>query len=449
MPSPERRFRAAAFGAKAWVCYSLGSTFGYTAKVMIRASGRRYRAGVSRRGFQARWPASLICARANRDLAIATAVGVVEIAGTTLSSAPGATGVHHGCWWADNCATAKPLDLIGYVLLVIGPLALLERRRHPAAVLVIVFAATLLYVAIGYSAGPVYLALTVALATAVTAGHRLLGWLTVVAGWALFPWLPPAVGRGSTPSALGALALAAWLLTLIAAAEAVRQRRLRIAEVERGHRQEAERRAGEERLRIARELHDVLAHNISLINVQAGMALHFFDTRPEDARSALSAIKDASGEALRETRSVLGMLRRVDEKLPRAPIPGIAQLSDLISRSAAAGIAVELEVEGEQRALPASVDRAGFRIVQESLTNVTRHAGASSATVRLSYGEHELAVVVEDDGRGPQRHAAGDGGSGIAGMRERAAALGGDLKAGPGPRGGFAVRARLPIGDVR
>ncbi|MGZ4306670.1 MAG: sensor histidine kinase, partial [Solirubrobacteraceae bacterium] len=290
-------------------------------------------------------------------------------------------------------------------------------------------------------------ALIVALATAVIAGHRLLGWLTVLVGWALFLWLPPAVGRGTVPSALGALALGAWLLVLIGAAEAVRERRLRKAEAERRHRQEAERRASEERLRIARELHDVLAHNISLINVQSGVALHLLDEQPEQARAALSAINDASGEALREMRSVLGVLRRVDEKLPRAPTPGIEQLPELISRAAAAGVTVELEVEGEQRSLPASVDLAGFRIVQESLTNVARHAGGSSAIVRLAYGEQELTVVVEDDGRGPQRGVAGNGGSGLVGMRERAAALGGVVEAGPRLGGGFAVRARLPIGE--
>jgi signal transduction histidine kinase len=386
---------------------------------------------------------------APRDVTIAVVVGVVQIAGTVLSSRHGSPGVHHGCWWAANCGSARAIDPIGYVLLMVGPFALLERRRHPAQVLVVVFAAMLLYAVIGYAAGPAYLALVVALATAVIAGHRVLAWLAVVAGWALFLWLPAALGRGAAPSALGTLALVAWLLVLIGAAEAVRERRLRIAEAERTRHQEAERRAGEERLRIARELHDVLAHNISLINVQSGVALHLLDEQPEQARGALSAINDASGEALREMRSVLGVLRRVDEKLPRAPTPGIAQLPKLISRSSAAGVAAQLEVEGEQRSLPASVDLAGFRIVQESLTNVARHARAASATVRLSYGDHELTVVVEDDGRGAPADPAGDGGNGIAGMRERAAALGGDLKTGPRLGGGFAVRARLPIGDGR
>jgi signal transduction histidine kinase len=314
---------------------------------------------------------------------------------------------------------------------------------------VAVFAATLLYDVIGYPSGAVFLSLIVALASAVIAGHRLLSWLTVIAGWALFMWLPPAVGHGGAPNLLGALALAAWLLVLIGAAEAVRVRRERMLELQRTHREEAERRASEERLRIARELHDVLAHNISLINVQSGVALHLLDERPEQAKAALAAINDASGEALREMRSVLGVLRRVDEELPRAPTPGLAQLPELVSRSAGTGVAVELEIEGEQRALPASVDLAGFRIVQESLTNVARHAGAAGATVRLSYGEDELTVVVEDDGRGALPDVHGTDGNGIAGMRERAAALGGDLQAGPRLGGGFSVRARLPVGDGR
>ena len=382
---------------------------------------------------------------APRDVAIAFAVGLVQIGGTALSVRHASSAGEHGCWWGDACGTAKPLDLLAYFLLAVGPVALLDRRCNPAQVLVTVFASTLLYDVIGYPSGAVFLSLIVALASAVIAGHRLVGWLVVIAGWALFLWLPGLAGRGGTPNLLGALALAAWLLVLIGAAEAVRVRRERMSEVQRTHREEAERRASEERLRIARELHDVLAHNISLINVQSGVALHLLNDRPEQARDALAAINDASAEALREMRSVLGVLRRVDEKLPRAPTPGLAQLPELVSRSAGAGVAVELEIEGEQRSLPASVDLAGFRIVQESLTNVARHAGSACATVRLSYADDELTVVVEDDGRGSRPDVPGTDGNGIAGMRERAATLGGDLEAGPRLGGGFSVRARLPV----
>jgi signal transduction histidine kinase len=198
-------------------------------------------------------------------------------------------------------------------------------------------------------------------------------------------------------------------------------------------------------LRIARELHDVLAHNISLINVQAGVALHLIDERPEQARGALSAIKDASKEALGELRSVLDVLRQTDERPPRSPTAGLARLDELVSRATAAGLEVRTEVDGSPRPLAAGVDLAAFRIVQEALTNVARHAGPATAIVRLAYGERELTLQVDDDGRGRPADATPAGGSGIAGMRERAIALAGTLDAAARPGGGFQVRARLPL----
>jgi signal transduction histidine kinase len=380
------------------------------------------------------------------DVVVAIVAAAVQIGGTALAAAH--RHGNQGCWWGSNCAVPRHLDALAFVLLAIGPLALLARRRHPVAVLAVVFGATLLYVVIGYPAGPIYLSLIVAFGTLVVAGHRTLGWLSVLTGWALFLWLPAVFGRGGTPTPLEALALAAWLLVLLAAAEGLRSRRERAAETRRRREQEALRRADEERLRIARELHDVLAHNISLINVQSGVALHLLDEQPDRARSALSAINDASADALREMRDVLGVLRRVDEPLPRAPAAGLDQLGALVSRSAAAGLDVEVEIDGERRSLPPSVDLAAFRIIQESLTNVARHANAGVATVRLAYREHDLTVQVDDDGSrgaGGSPAASSNGGSGIRGMRERAMALGGDLEAGPRPGGGFRVRATLPL----
>ncbi|MGH9000260.1 MAG: sensor histidine kinase, partial [Acidimicrobiia bacterium] len=225
-----------------------------------------------------------------------------------------------------------------------------------------------------------------------------------------------------------------------------RQRRL---DAERTRAEEERRRAGEERMRIARELHDVLAHNISLINVQAGVALHLMDDKPEQARTALAAIKEASGDALREVRSVLGMLRSVDEAAPRHPAPSLSRLGSLVSRAEAAGLRVRVEAEGEARPLPTGLDLAAFRIVQEALTNVARHAGAAGATVRVGYGTDALAIEVEDDGRGQGPPTSRGTGSGIAGMRQRAAALGGTLEAGPRPEGGFRVRAHLPLAEPR
>jgi signal transduction histidine kinase len=293
----------------------------------------------------------------------------------------------------------------------------------------------------------VYLSLVIAFATAVFAGHRLLTRLSIVAGWALFLWLPPALGTAPAPQLLAAVALGAWLLVLLVVCEAVRARRERIVEVRRQRELQARRRADEERLRIARELHDVLAHSISLINVQSGVALHLLDQHPEQARTALSAINEASSEALREVRSVLGVLRGDGERPPRGPTAGLASLDELVARTRTAGIEVSLEVEGFKRPLPKSLDLAAFRIVQESLTNVVRHSSAGAVTVHLDYEPDALTVQIDDDGSGPRADADSDGSSGIPGMRERAAALGGELRAGAGPAGGFRVRARLPIGD--
>ena len=392
--------------------------------------------------MKARWTPAWLRTTRPRDVAIAAAVAVVQIGGTVLSEAH----QHRGCWWGSNCTAPTHLNVFAFVLLAIGPLALLVRRRQPAAVLVVVFAATLTYAVIGYAAGAIYLSLVVAFVTAIVAGHRLLGWLSVLAGWALFLWLPGLFGRSGAPSALQALALGAWLLVLLAAGEGVRGRRERAADTRRRREQENRRQADEERLRIARELHDVLAHNISLINVQSGVALHLLDQQPEQARTALSAINDASADALREMRSVLGVLRRVDEPLPRAPTAGLDRLEELASRSAAAGVTVDIEVEGRRRVLPHSVDLAAFRIVQESLTNVARHANAAAATVHLAYGNHELIVQIDDDGRGAPATASSNGsGNGIPGMRERASALGGEFDAAAKPGGGFRVRVRLPL----
>jgi signal transduction histidine kinase len=228
---------------------------------------------------------------------------------------------------------------------------------------------------------------------------------------------------------------------------AARQRR-QAAEWSRA--EEARGRAGEERMRIARELHDVLAHNISLINVQAGVALHLMDEQPGQSRSALVAIKQASNDALGELRSVLDVLRQGDEAPPRTPASGLAHLDRLVAGVSATGLQVQTRVEGTPRPLPAGTDLAAYRIVQESLTNVTRHAGPASATVLVRYGPADLTVQVDDDGRGPA--ASGDSGNGtgngIRGMRERVAALGGELTTGPRPGGGFRVQARLPLNRV-
>jgi signal transduction histidine kinase len=374
-----------------------------------------------------------------RDVRIAAIVAAVQIAGSIGESHRRGT---HSCWWASSCHAATHLGAVAIGLLALGPLALLFRRRYPRAVLLGVFAVAALYVGLGYPEGPNYASLAVAFITVVIAGERLLAGAALVAGWAVALWLPYAVGKAGAPSALAALSVAAWLLVLLAVGEGCRVRIERRAEARRVRQQEARRRASEERLRIARELHDVLAHSISLINVQSGVALHLLDQHPEQARTALQAINEASADALGEVRSVLSALRGEGEQPPRAPTAGLDGLDELVSRASAGDVEVSLEVHGDRRPLPASVDLAAFRIVQESLTNIVRHAGATAASVKLTYDDHELTVQIEDDGRGG---VATNGGSGIAGMRERAVALGGRLDAGPGPSGGFHVSAHFPL----
>ncbi|MGH9026075.1 MAG: sensor histidine kinase, partial [Acidimicrobiia bacterium] len=347
---------------------------------------------------------------------------------------------------ADNQPDSARLDAFAFVLLLIGPAALLARRRYPVPVLAVTLTATLVYLAQSYAYGPIFISLVIAFFTTVTSGHRRAAWVLAGAGFAAFVLLMP-LGEASRPSLFHAAAVASWLLVVLVVAEIARVGRERVLERERAREELASRRAGEERLRIARELHDVLAHNISLINVQAGSALHVMNERPEQARTALVAIKDASREALRELRSVLGVLRQVDEEAPRTPTPGLAHLDDLVARAGSAGLDVQVEVDGTPRELPAEIDRAAYRIAQEALTNVTRHAGEARATVRLGYGTDELTLQVVDDGDGmvpPPASAVGTG-SGIAGMQERAHALGGRLEAGPRPGGGFRVQAKLPL----
>ena len=360
-------------------------------------------------------------------------VAVLQIAGTIFASR--------------HQTGRSSLDALAYALLAIGPAALLWRRRYPAAVLLVVFATTLGYWLTDYPRGPVFFALIVAFVTTVMAGLRVFAIVVVAAGWLAFTWLPHYVGNESAPGVAAAVGLLAWLLVLSAIGEIARVSRERAAERKRSREEEALRRASEERLRIARELHDVLAHNISLINVQAGVALHLMDEQPEQARTALTAIRQASKDALGELRSVLEVLR-LGEAPPRTSERGLDDVDGVVARAAAAGLSVRVDIEGARRALPAEVDLAAFRIVQEAVTNVARHAGAAQATVRVTFGERDLTIQVDDDGVGAAS-ASSSGGSGIVGMRERTTALGGRLDAAPRPGGGFRVRARLPVDGVR
>ncbi|MCG8967715.1 MULTISPECIES: sensor histidine kinase [Streptomyces] len=340
-----------------------------------------------------------------------------------------------------------PLDPFGRVLLLVTGLALLARQRHPVAVVFGTAATTLVYLGAGYPYGPVFLAVAVACFSAVVAGHRRAAWAAMAALWAghallahwLYRWLPPS---GDSAASWGQeLVIATWVVAIVALAELARTRREQWAGERAERAQAAKRRADQERLRIARELHDVLAHSISVINVQAGVGLALLDSDPEQARTALTTIKDQSKEALGEVRQVLDTLRAPGDA-PRTPAPGLDRLPELVDQAASAGLTVE--VEGEPPRLPPGTDLAAFRIVQEALTNVVRHSGSRRARVHLARDGGTLRLRIDDDGPATGADAGGSG-NGLAGMRERAAALGGTIEAGPRPDGGFRVLASLPL----
>jgi signal transduction histidine kinase len=345
-----------------------------------------------------------------------------------------------------------PLDAFGYLLLVASGLVLLLRRRAPVPVLAAVLACMLVYQGLDYpevGAVPVL----VAVYTAVRAGHR--GLTVAVAGVAIAIaalMASPATGETVRDVMERQLPLG-WIVAAGVTAEVSRQREAavraaeaRAAEAERTREETARRRASDERLRIARELHDSLTHSISVIKVQAGVAVHLARKRGEDVPEALLAIQEASRDATRELRATLDVLRTgvADAAGDDPPVSGLERLDELVERARAAGVPAVVSVSGEERSLPDEVDRAAYRIVQEALTNVGRHAGRpATVSVRLDYRPDGLAVQIDDDGQATPA-AAPVPGTGLIGMRERVATLGGRLRAEPRPGGGFTVRAELP-----
>ncbi|WP_271216769.1 sensor histidine kinase [Streptosporangium carneum] len=332
------------------------------------------------------------------------------------------------------------LDPPGYALLLAGPLALTVRRRHPVVTLVVTQIATWVYVVLGYSYGPVFISPVIALYSAVAAGHRRAAWLAGGLMYVFFFGYATWFAALPIPPWYHNLAVAAFIGVVLAAGEYARVRRERLGERERVEEEESRRQASEERLTMAQELHDVLAHNISLIHVQASTALHLIDDHPEQARTALTTIKHASKDVLTEMRSVLSVLR---EGAPRSPTAGLDRLDELVERAEQSGLTITRRISGRVRALPPGTDRAGYRIAQEALTNAARHAPGAAVTVLLEYGPDELLIRVTDSGGTGPGESLG-GGNGIPGMRERASALGGTLTAGHHGRG-FRVEARLPI----
>ncbi len=391
------------------------------------------------------------------DVGLVLIVGVVAVFGTVESTQDG------------NGNGRRGLDWLGWGLLLAATLALAARRRRPGAVLVVTCAAIAASVALGYPTGPIWGTPLIALYAAAAIGRRALAllWASAMAA-ALLVWAAIVPDPGS-PAEIGFSVL---LIALgVAVGEVARGRRdylaeaeRRAIEAERTREEVARRHANEERLRLARDLHDITAHTIAVIAIQAGVADEALDRLegcPAPVREAVRAIRGASRQAMAELKATVTALREGDA--PRSPPPGLGRLDELVGMARSAGVRVDLEVTGPARPLPPAVDLTAFRIVQESLTNVLRHAGASSAAVRVRYEPDEVQVEVDDNGRGsapgmavgwpdgPPAVAAPGGavgvatGHGLAMMAERAAAVGGRLVAGPATPRGFRVHARLPL----
>jgi signal transduction histidine kinase len=348
----------------------------------------------------------------------------------------------------------RHLDALGYALTCLISLSTVARRRAPVSVLLFYCVLWAVYIGAGYwpvvnSCGALLLLYTVAASrpprvTAVSAALAAGVWLyaglaspqhsisSVVAQSVVFPAVIWKVGDGARQLADRGTQLA------------VSAERLR-------HEQEelARRAVVDERVRIAREMHDVVAHHMSVVSVQAGLARYVLESDPATARAALGTVLDTSGEALEEMRRLLAVLRIEPDRPEDAgqfydPAPGLDRLGELVARVRAAGVQVEVQVTGAYRALAPGIDLCAYRVIQESLTNVLKHAGAASAKVRLHYGTDELTAEVTDDGLAQPVTSGGSGGHGLIGMRERAKLYGGALTVGPRLDGGFQVRLSLP-----
>ncbi|MFJ6808431.1 sensor histidine kinase [Streptomyces anulatus] len=348
--------------------------------------------------------------------------------------------------WAASSPSA--LDLL---LLVTGSLALAGHRRAPRAVLAVTTLCLFGYVVHAQPGSWAALPVVVAVHAAARSGHRAYGIGAGAAFLAGYVGVLLVSGPGAGETVERALLLLGWFLCAGVTGlidknwqAYLHQTEQRALDAERTREETALRRAGEERLRIARELHDSLTHSISIVKLQAGVAVHLAHKRGAAVDPALLAIQEAGGEAMRELRATLEVLRTDGPEEPLSPGAGLARIGELTERARAAGIALSVRTDGDARTLPEDVDRTAYRIVQEALTNVARHAGRARTAVRIGYTERILTVAVLDEGPCAPGSAITPG-TGLTGMRERVAALGGTLIAAPRPHGGFAVHAELPL----
>ncbi|MFF5313883.1 sensor histidine kinase [Streptomyces massasporeus] len=344
-------------------------------------------------------------------------------------------------------------DLLSLLLMTLGAAALVFRRRAPMAVLALTGTLSVIESVTGDPRAPVAMSAVIALYTVASTTDRPTTWrvglltMTVLTGAAMaagpLPWY-----------AQENLGIFAWTGIGATAGDAVRSRRAfvqaireRAERAERTREEEARRRVAEERLRIARDLHDVVAHHIALVNVQAGVAAHVMDKRPDQAKEALAHVREASRSALNELRATVGLLRQSgDPEAPTEPAPGLDRLDELTGTFRSAGLHVEVARADQGTTLPAAVDLAAYRIIQEALTNVQKHAGPQAkAEVSVVRVGPNIEITVLDDGSGENETQDNGGGHGLLGMRERVSALRGTLTTGPRYGGGFRVHAILPL----
>ncbi|MGK5446033.1 sensor histidine kinase [Streptomyces radiopugnans] len=404
---------------------------------------------------------------------------------------PGGGGPRpRGTWWREGAitATAFALCLLGgtvqvndtlstppaatYFIAVVSCAVLPARHRAPLAVLAATTAVGLLVQPLGLLLSPLIVAPAVLTAysysLAARTERRAASAVSLSSAVLLAASIPLSGGLSwQDASRMGAVA--AFPLVAGVLGHSVRNRRAYLAAVEERARRaeesrerEARRRVAEERVRIARELHDLVAHQITLANAQATVAAHLFDTRPEQTRKSLRELVETTGHALDELRATVGLLRQSgDASGPVEPVPGLSRLPTLLESFRRAGLEVSVHQEGTARPLPPGVDLTAYRIVQEALTNVTKHAGTGSARVRLDWNRDRVTITVADDGggartaptasTGPSASTVPDRppGYGLIGMRERATAVGGHLSAGRCPEGGFLVSTQLPLPPAR
>lgn len=376
------------------------------------------------------------------DAVLATAVLVCMVAGSFVEP-------RHRDSVSWVLRTPDPLSLL---LMTLGAAALVFRRRAPMTVLAVTGALSVIESVTGDPRAPVAMSAVIALYTVASTTDRPTTWrvglltMTVLTGAAMaagpLPWY-----------AQENLGIFAWTGIGATAGDAVRSRRAfvqaireRAEKAERTREEEARRRVAEERLRIARDLHDVVAHHIALVNVQAGVAAHVMDKRPDQAKEALAHVREASRSALNELRATVGLLRQSgDPEAPTEPAPGLDRLDELTGTFRSAGLHIEVARADQGTSLPAAVDLAAYRIIQEALTNVQKHAGPQAkAEVSVVRVGPNIEITVLDDGSGEHETQDG-GGHGLLGMRERVTALRGTLTTGPRYGGGFRVHAILPV----